>query len=109
MRHRLYVCLGLILVAVVWFVPTHAQQVSLTSQVIERTLPNGLKVLMVKRPEVPLIRCILAYRVGAVNEEISTMFAALRQFQANDPMSACCVPPSQSLLIGRHGRSCDFG
>jgi predicted Zn-dependent peptidase len=68
MRHRLFVCLGLILVAVVWFVPTHAQQVSLTSQVIERTLPNGLKVLMVKRPEAPLIRCILAYRVGAVNE-----------------------------------------
>ena len=68
MRHRLYVCLGLILIAVVWVVPTQAQQVSLTSQVIERTLPNGLKVLMVKRPEAPLIRCILAYRVGAVNE-----------------------------------------
>jgi len=68
MRHRLYVCLGLILIAVVWVVPTDAQQVSLTSQVIERTLPNGLKVLMVKRPEAPLIRCILAYRVGAVNE-----------------------------------------
>ncbi|MFO7693918.1 MAG: pitrilysin family protein [Vicinamibacterales bacterium] len=68
MRHRHFVCLGLILIAAVWFVPTHAQQVSLTSQVIERTLPNGLKVLMVKRPEAPLIRCILAYRVGAVNE-----------------------------------------
>ena len=68
MRHRLFVCLGLLLLACVWFVPTHAQEVSLTSQVIERTLPNGLKVLMVKRPEAPLIRCILAYRVGAVNE-----------------------------------------
>lgn len=68
MRHRLFVCLGLILVAVVWFVPTHAQQVSLTGQVIERTLPNGLKVLMVKRTDAPLINCILAYRVGAVNE-----------------------------------------
>ncbi|MGE5361256.1 MAG: M16 family metallopeptidase, partial [Bacteroidales bacterium] len=40
----------------------------LTDQVIEKVLPNGLKVLMVKRPEAPLIRCILAYRVGSVNE-----------------------------------------
>jgi predicted Zn-dependent peptidase len=68
MRHRLFVCLGLIVLAFVWFVPTEAQQVSLTSQVTERTLPNGLKVLLVKRPEAPLINCILAYRVGAVNE-----------------------------------------
>jgi predicted Zn-dependent peptidase len=68
MRLRLFVCLGLLLVAVVGFVPTLAQEVSLTNQVIERTLPNGLKVLMVKRPEAPLINCILAYRVGAVNE-----------------------------------------
>jgi predicted Zn-dependent peptidase len=50
-------------------VPLTGQQIpSLTDQVIERTLPNGLKVLMVKRPEAPLIRCILAYRVGSVNE-----------------------------------------
>ena len=68
MRHRLFVCLGLLLLAVVWLAPAAAQEVSLTGQVIERTLPNGLKVLMVKRPEAPLINCILAYRVGAVNE-----------------------------------------
>lgn len=68
MRHRLSVGLGVVLLAVVWLVPTHAQEGSLTSQVIERTLPNGLKVLMVKRPGAPLINCILAYRVGAVNE-----------------------------------------
>ncbi|MCX6544531.1 MAG: pitrilysin family protein [Acidobacteria bacterium] len=68
MKHRLFVCLGLLLLAGVWFIPTHAQELSLTGQVIERTLPNGLKVLMVKRPEAPLIRCILAYRVGSVNE-----------------------------------------
>jgi predicted Zn-dependent peptidase len=68
MKHRLFVCLGLLLLATVWFIPTHAQELSLTGQVIERTLPNGLKVLMVKRPEAPLIRCILAYRVGSVNE-----------------------------------------
>ena len=45
-----------------------AQELSLTDQVIERVLDNGLKVLMVVRPETPLIRCILAYRVGSVNE-----------------------------------------
>jgi predicted Zn-dependent peptidase len=68
MRLRLFVCLVLLLTAIVGFVPTLAQEVSLTNQVIEKTLPNGLKVLMVKRPEAPLINCILAYRVGAVNE-----------------------------------------
>jgi predicted Zn-dependent peptidase len=68
MRHRLFVCLGLLLLAFVWLTPAIAQEVSLTGQVIERTLPNGLKVLMVKRPEAPLVRCILAYRVGSVNE-----------------------------------------
>jgi predicted Zn-dependent peptidase len=68
MRHRLLVCLGLAGLAVAIAGPAAAQEVSLTSQVIERTLPNGLRVLMVKRPEAPLIRCILAYRVGAVNE-----------------------------------------
>lgn len=47
---------------------SEAQELSLTNQVIERVLDNGLKVLMVVRPETPLIRCILAYRVGAVNE-----------------------------------------
>jgi len=64
MRHRLFVCLGLLLLAVAWLAPVTAQEVSLTGQVIERTLPNGLKVLMVKRPEAPLINCILAYRSG---------------------------------------------
>jgi predicted Zn-dependent peptidase len=68
MRLRLFVCLALLLLTVVWFAPTRAQEVSLTSQVIERVLPNGLKVLIVKRPESPLINCILGYRVGAVNE-----------------------------------------
>jgi len=45
-----------------------AQDLRLTDQVIERVLDNGLTVLMVVRPETPLIRCILAYRVGSVNE-----------------------------------------
>jgi predicted Zn-dependent peptidase len=68
MRHRLCVGLALLLVSVVWLVPAAAQEVSLAGQVVERTLPNGLKVLMVTRTEAPLVRCILAYRVGSVNE-----------------------------------------
>jgi predicted Zn-dependent peptidase len=48
--------------------PLAAQELSLTKQVVERTLPNGLKVLMVKRADTPTVRCILAYRVGSVNE-----------------------------------------
>ncbi|MCX6564327.1 MAG: pitrilysin family protein [Candidatus Aminicenantes bacterium] len=48
--------------------PIAAQELSLAKQVIERTLPNGLKVLMVKRADTPTVRCILAFRVGSVNE-----------------------------------------
>ena len=47
---------------------SEAQELSLNGQVIERVLDNGLTVLMVVRPQTPLIRCILAYRVGSVNE-----------------------------------------
>jgi predicted Zn-dependent peptidase len=69
MNVRRLVCLAVVLLAVGWSgVPAGGQEMTLSSQVIERTLPNGLKVLMVKRPEAPLIRCILAYRVGSVNE-----------------------------------------
>jgi predicted Zn-dependent peptidase len=46
-----------------------AQQTSLKDKVIERVLPNnGLKVLMVKDPNTPLVSCMLAFRVGSVNE-----------------------------------------
>jgi predicted Zn-dependent peptidase len=69
MNLRRLVCLAAVLLAVSWVsVDTGGQELTLSSQVIERVLPNGLKVLMVKRPEAPLIRCILAYRVGSVNE-----------------------------------------
>jgi len=57
-----------LLLAFGWISLSQAQEISLTSQVIERVLPNGLKVLMVKREGAPLIRCILGYRVGSVNE-----------------------------------------
>jgi predicted Zn-dependent peptidase len=69
MTHRRVTVAALALCLLGLVVPLTAQQIpSLKDQVIERVLPNGLKVLMVKRPEAPLIRCILAYRVGSVNE-----------------------------------------
>lgn len=70
MHIKRLVCLAMALVAVGWLTTTltQGQERSLSSQVVERILPNGLKVLMVQRPEAPLIRCILAYRVGSVNE-----------------------------------------
>ena len=68
-RRRLTVPILLIpLLLFVWLAPLQAQQASLMNKVIERTLPNGLKVLMVKDPAAPLVRCILAFRVGSVNE-----------------------------------------
>ena len=67
MRHRVLI-VALFIMVVGWLAPLPGQEMSLTSQVIERVLPNGLKVLMVKRPQAPLISCILAYRVGSVNE-----------------------------------------
>ena len=69
MTHRRALVAALVLCLLGIVVPLAGQQIpSLKDQVIERVLPNGLKVLMVKRPEAPLIRCILAYRVGSVNE-----------------------------------------
>ncbi len=69
MNVRRMVCLAAVALAAGWLAaPIAAQELTLSGQVIERTLPNGLKVLMVKRPEAPLISCILAYRVGSVNE-----------------------------------------
>jgi predicted Zn-dependent peptidase len=67
MRQRVLV-LTLVILVLGALAPLPGQEMSLTSQVIERVLPNGLKVLMVKRPQAPLVRCILAYRVGSVNE-----------------------------------------
>jgi len=56
------------LVLAIGLAPLAAQELSLAKQVIERVLPNGLKVLIVQRPEIPTVSCILAYRVGSVNE-----------------------------------------
>jgi predicted Zn-dependent peptidase len=60
--------LSLLLVLFVGLAPLSAQQASLMNKVIERILPNGLKVLMIKESSAPLVRCILGFRVGSVNE-----------------------------------------
>lgn len=48
--------------------PLSAQELNLEDQVIEHTLANGLKILMVERHEVPRVVCHIYYRVGSVNE-----------------------------------------
>ncbi len=45
-----------------------AQELNLEDQVIEHTLDNGMKILMVERHEVPRVVCHIYYRVGSVNE-----------------------------------------
>ncbi len=45
-----------------------AQTLNLEDQVIEYTLDNGLKLLMVERHEVPRVVCHIYYRVGSVYE-----------------------------------------
>ncbi len=65
---RLVVMLVVLMGITVSAAPANAQDLRLTDHVTERVLDNGLTVLMVRRPQAPLIRCILAYRVGSVNE-----------------------------------------
>ena len=67
-RRLIFLFLLLPLILGVGLVPLTAQELSIAKQVIERTLPNGLKVLIVRRPEIPTVRCTLAFRVGSVNE-----------------------------------------
>jgi predicted Zn-dependent peptidase len=70
MMHRRFAPLvfSVLLVFMIGLASLAAQELSLAKQVIERTLPNGLKVLIVSRPEIPTVRCTLAFRVGSVNE-----------------------------------------
>jgi predicted Zn-dependent peptidase len=65
---RLVALLIVLLATAVPWMSSQAQELSLEDQVTERVLDNGLTVLMVERPQAPLIRSILAYRVGSVNE-----------------------------------------
>ena len=45
-----------------------AQTWTVADQVTEATLDNGLTVLMVPRPGSDRVRCVMAYRVGSINE-----------------------------------------
>jgi len=61
-KRLVWLALAILAIGSLAVAPTTGQELTLSSQVVERVLPNGLKVLMVRRPEAPLIRCILAYR-----------------------------------------------
>lgn len=57
------------LLALIWMgALLRAQELNLEDQVIEHTLDNGLRILMVERHEVPRVVCHIYYRVGSVNE-----------------------------------------
>jgi predicted Zn-dependent peptidase len=70
MTRRRYAPLLLLLplILCVGLMPLSAQEHNIAKQVIERKLSNGFKVLIVSRPEIPTVRCTLAFRVGSVNE-----------------------------------------
>jgi predicted Zn-dependent peptidase len=48
--------------------PSFAQ--TLADRVVEHTLKNGMKILMVERHEVPIVSMNLTYKVGGVNEHV---------------------------------------
>lgn len=55
----------------------------LADRVIQRTLPNGLTVLMVERHQTPVVSTNLTYRVGGINESTgSTGIAHLYEHMA---------------------------
>ena len=62
--------LGLLLPVAAWLVPVAAQDVSLTGQVIERTLPNGLKFIVVGRHDTPVFSFATVVNAGAANDAI---------------------------------------
>ncbi|MBP1597788.1 MAG: hypothetical protein H6Q05_3165 [Acidobacteria bacterium] len=69
-RRFVFLIVMLLFLSCLGTAPLAAQELSIARQVTERILPNGLKVLIVNRPEIPTVRCTLAFRVGAVNERL---------------------------------------
>ncbi len=59
----IFLCLSLFFVSLL-----PAQSLKLEDQVLEYTLDNGLKILMVERHEVPRVVCHIYYKVGSVYE-----------------------------------------
>ena len=58
----------LFFVASIVLIPSSVFAQSLADRVVEHTLSNGLKVLLVERPQVPIISFRIVYKVGSVNE-----------------------------------------
>jgi len=50
------------------FQPSYAQ--TLADRVVEHTLKNGMRILMVERHEAPVVSMNLTYKVGGVNEHV---------------------------------------
>jgi predicted Zn-dependent peptidase len=63
-RHLFLILLPLLLLPA----PGSGQGWTVADQVQEATLDNGLTVLLVPRPESDRVRCVVAYRVGSINE-----------------------------------------
>ncbi len=51
-----------------WPSASSSQEWTVEGRVHEETLENGLTVLIAENPEMDRVRCIIAYRVGSVNE-----------------------------------------
>lgn len=58
----------IVFVIAVMFIPLGVSAQGLADRVIEHTLSNGLRILMVERHQVPTISFQTMYRVGGVNE-----------------------------------------
>ena len=63
---------ALILFSLVLFLPFPYLSFTqtLSDRVIEHTLKNGMKVLMIERHEAPIVSMNLTYKVGGVNEHV---------------------------------------
>lgn len=59
---------GIVIVVAMFLIPISVSGQSLADRVIEHTLSNGLRVLMVERHQVPTISFQIMYKVGGANE-----------------------------------------
>ncbi len=58
-----------LLVGLTGFDPVYAGSASLAERVIEHKLANGLTVLMVERPQTPVVSINITFAVGGINEQ----------------------------------------
>lgn len=70
-KHRLTVILAAALLALLLAAPGWAQGFKdLEGRVVEKTLPNGLKVILLPRPEAPVISMVTYANIGGVDEQV---------------------------------------